>query len=51
MDNVLKLENRHTGEILHLRRVPGSDGQTILEIDGPPARRCTSTSRNSKKEW
>ena len=34
MDNVLKLENRHTGEILHLRRVPGSDGQTVLEIDG-----------------
>jgi len=32
------LENRHTGEILQMRRVRDSDGQTILAIDGslPP---------------
>ena len=38
MDNVLKLENRHTGEILRMRRLRDSAGQTILTIDGslPP---------------
>ena len=34
----LVLHNRHTGEILHLRRVRETSGQTILTIDGslPP---------------
>jgi hypothetical protein len=38
MDNVLKVENRHTGEILRNRRVRDSEGQTILALDGslPP---------------
>jgi quercetin dioxygenase-like cupin family protein len=38
LDNFLKLQNRHTGEILYLRRVRGVDGQTVLTIDGslPP---------------
>ena len=38
MDNALRLENRHTGEILHLRRVAGADGQIVLEIESslPP---------------
>lgn len=38
MDNFLKLENRHTGEILRMRRVHDAEGQTILTIDGslPP---------------
>jgi Cupin domain len=36
--NFLKLENRHTGEELRLRRVHDSGGQTVLVIDGslPP---------------
>ena len=34
MDNFLKLENRHTGEILRMRRVRDADGATILTIDG-----------------
>ena len=39
MDKALRLENRHTGEILHLRRVAGADGQIVLEIEGSlPAR-------------
>lgn len=35
---VLRLENRHTGEVLRLHRVRDSDGQTALVIDGslPP---------------
>jgi hypothetical protein len=38
VDNFLKLENRHTGEILRMRRVRDSGGQTVLAIDGslPP---------------
>ena len=38
MDNFLQLENRHTGEILRLRRVRDAEGQIILTIDGslPP---------------
>jgi mannose-6-phosphate isomerase-like protein (cupin superfamily) len=38
MENFLRLENRHTGEILRLRRERTSEGQTILLIDGslPP---------------
>ena len=38
MDNFLKLENRHTGETLRLRRVRDAEGQTVLTIDGslPP---------------
>ena len=38
MDNFLKLENRHTGEILRMRRVRDAEGQTVLIIDGslPP---------------
>jgi len=38
VDNVLTLENRHTGEILRMRRVRDADGQTILTIEGslPP---------------
>ena len=38
MDNSLTIENRHTGEILHLRRTRDADGQPILLIDGslPP---------------
>jgi quercetin dioxygenase-like cupin family protein len=37
-DNFLKLENRHTGEILRMRRVRDAEGQTVLTIDGslPP---------------
>ena len=37
-DHCLKLENRHTGERLWIRRVQDSEGQTILKIDGslPP---------------
>jgi len=37
-DNCLNLENRHTGEILRLRRMRDADGQTVLAIDGslPP---------------
>ncbi len=38
MDNVLRLENRHTRETLLIRRKRGADGQVILIIDGslPP---------------
>ena len=38
VDNFLKLENRHTGEILRLRRVRDAEGQTVLAIAGslPP---------------
>jgi hypothetical protein len=38
VDNSLHLENRHTGEILRIRRVRDAEGQTILTIDGslPP---------------
>ena len=39
MDNFLKLENRHTGEILRMRRVRNAEGQIVLAIDGSlPAR-------------
>ena len=38
MDNFLRLENRHTGEILLMRRVRDAQGQIILALDGtlPP---------------
>lgn len=38
MNHFLRLENRHTGEILSMRRVRDTDGQTILTIEGslPP---------------
>jgi quercetin dioxygenase-like cupin family protein len=38
MAEVLRLENRHTGEVLQLRRVRDRDGRTALLIDGslPP---------------
>ena len=38
MDDFLRLENRHTGEILRMRRVRGTEGQTVLNIEGslPP---------------
>jgi len=38
MDNFLQLENRKTGEILRMRRVRDSQGQTILYLEGslPP---------------
>ncbi len=38
MDKYLQLENRHTREILRMRRVRDADGQTILAIEGslPP---------------
>ena len=38
MDKFLQLENRHTGEILRMRRVRDADGQTVLALDGslPP---------------
>jgi mannose-6-phosphate isomerase-like protein (cupin superfamily) len=39
VDNFLKLENRHTGEILRIRRVGDAAGQIVLKIDGSlPAR-------------
>ena len=39
VDNFLRLEFRHTGEILRMRRVRDSQGQTILALDGSlPAR-------------
>jgi len=39
VDNLLGLELRHTGEILRMRRVRDSQGQTILALDGSlPAR-------------
>lgn len=38
MDDFLLLENRRTGEMLRMRRVRDSQGQTVLTIDGslPP---------------
>ncbi len=38
MDNLLRLENRHTGEILLIRRVRDAQGQIVLKLDGtlPP---------------
>lgn len=38
MDNLLKLENRHTREILKMRRARDAAGQIVLAIDGslPP---------------
>ena len=38
MDNFLQLENRQNGEILRMRRVRDSEGQTVLALDGwlPP---------------
>ena len=38
MDDFLRIENRHTGEILHMRRVRDADGRVVLTIDGslPP---------------
>lgn len=38
MENFLLLENRHTGEILRMRRVRDAEGQIVLEIEGslPP---------------
>src|SRR5579862_7823523 len=38
VDNFLQLENRKTGEILRMRRVRDSQGQTILSLEGslPP---------------
>jgi hypothetical protein len=38
VDDVLRLENRHTGEILRIRRVHDAQGQIVLTLDGtlPP---------------
>ena len=38
MDNFLRLENRHTGEVLVMRRVRDAQGQIVLTLDGtlPP---------------
>jgi mannose-6-phosphate isomerase-like protein (cupin superfamily) len=38
VDNVLRLENRHTGEILVMRRMRDAQGQIVLTLDGtlPP---------------
>ena len=38
MDDFLRLENRHTGEILVMRRVRDAQGQIVLSLDGslPP---------------
>ena len=38
MDNFLKLENRHTGEVLLIRRMLDAQGQVVLALDGtlPP---------------
>ena len=38
MNNFLQIENRHTGEILRMRRVRDAGGQIILTIEGslPP---------------
>jgi mannose-6-phosphate isomerase-like protein (cupin superfamily) len=38
MNNVLTLENRHTGEILRMTRVRDANGEIILRLDGslPP---------------
>jgi quercetin dioxygenase-like cupin family protein len=40
MDNFLRLENRHSGEILLIRRVRNPQGQTVLFLDGtlPPGK-------------
>jgi len=34
VDNFLTLENRHTGEILRMRRLHNAQGQIVLMIDG-----------------
>jgi hypothetical protein len=39
VDNFLRLENRHAGEILRMRRVPDAEGQIVLTIDGSALRR------------
>jgi hypothetical protein len=38
VDNFLRLKNRHTGEILRMRRVHDPEGQIALTLDGslPP---------------
>ncbi len=38
MDNFLRLENRHSGEVLLIRRILDAEGQVILALDGtlPP---------------
>ena len=38
MDNFLRLENRHTGEVLVMRRMRDTQGQIVLTLDGtlPP---------------
>lgn len=38
MDNFLKLEHRHTGEVLRMRRVRDTEGRIVLALDGtlPP---------------
>ncbi len=38
MDNFLRLENRHTGEVLVMRRMRDAQGQLVLTLDGtlPP---------------
>ena len=38
MDNILRLENRHNGEILLMRRMLDAQGQIVLSLDGslPP---------------
>jgi quercetin dioxygenase-like cupin family protein len=38
MDDFLRLENRHTGEVLRMRRVRDASGQEVLSIEGslPP---------------
>lgn len=38
MDNLLKLENRHSGEVLLMRRIRDAQGQIVLALDGtlPP---------------
>lgn len=40
MTDCLKLENRHTGEILRVRRVRDSEGQWVILLDGslPPGK-------------
>ncbi len=47
MDNFLKLENRHTGEILLIRRMLDAQGQIVLSLDGtlPPGTRRTASAR------
>jgi mannose-6-phosphate isomerase-like protein (cupin superfamily) len=34
VDNFLRLENRHTGEILQMRRVHDAQGQVVLTVNG-----------------